>query len=111
MDAFEMLNDASAPRFAKAGDFIPNFEVKFPKKETDFLSLEKPLKVTVSGTKLNISIFEVQIPFKVKLGSDKDIEDATHIYQLFKENINKDEMRKIAAGLGVSKKMVEYGFE
>jgi hypothetical protein len=110
-DAFEMLNDTYAPRFAKEGDFIPNFEVKFPKKETDFLSLEKPLKVTVCGTKLNISTFEVQIPFKVKLGSDKDIEDATHIYQLFKDNINKDEMRKIAAGLGVSKKMVEYGFE
>ncbi len=110
-DAFEMLNDTSAPRFAKDGDFIPNFEMKFPKKETDFLSLEKPLKVIVSGTRLNISAFEVQIPFKVKLGSDKDIEDATHIYQLFKDNINKDEMRKMAVDMGVSKKMVEYGFE
>lgn len=110
-DAFSMLDEKLNPRFAKKGQSVPNFEIKFAKKETDFISLENPLKVVVDDIVFNTSTLEMQVAYKIKLGSDKDIEDATHIYSLFKENINKQKMRDIAEKLGVGKKMVEYGLE
>ena len=70
--------------------------------------LAKP--VVVNGIALNTFTLEMQVAYKVKLGSDKGIEDATYIFELFKERINKEKMRKIATILGVTEKMVEYGF-
>src|SRR5208282_383204 len=77
-DAFSMLDDKLNPRFAKKGKSVPNFELKFPKKETDFISLNNPLKVIIDNNVFNVSTLEMQVAYKVKLGSDKDIEDATH---------------------------------
>jgi hypothetical protein len=110
-DAFDTLNGLLAVRIAKKDEAVPNFEIKFPRKETDFFSLNKPLEVIINNKHLNISPFEVQIPFKIWLGSDKDIEDAAHIYELFKDKLNRELMYNIARGLGVEKRMVENGFK
>ena len=110
-DAFDMLKHNLAIRFAEKGRVIPNFEVKFPKKDTDFLSLSDPLKVVISGHKLLMSPLEIQIPFKIWLGSDKDIEDAVHLYSLFKDKLNKDFMESISSKLKVDKKMIKYGIK
>jgi hypothetical protein len=110
-DAFDTLNELLSIRVAKKNDAIPNFEIKFPKKDTDFVSLNQSLEVVINDKHIRISPFEVQIPFKVWLGSDKDIEDAAHIYELFNEKLNKDLMHNIAKELGVDEKMIEYGFE
>jgi hypothetical protein len=32
--------------------------------------------------------FELQIPYKLFLGSEKDIEDARFLFKLFKDNLN-----------------------
>ena len=53
-----------------------------------------------------ISPLEMQIAFKLSLGSDKDLEDAKHIYELFKEKLNNGEL----LGL-VSKLKVEEAFD
>ena len=37
---------------------------------------------------LYISPLELQIPFKLFLGSEKDIEDARHLYKIFQKYIN-----------------------
>ena len=108
-DAFDMLNSALSIRIAKKGDAVPNFEVKFAKKDIDFLSLNNPLKVTLNNHKLLMSPLEIQIPFKIYLGSEKDIEDATHIYELFKEKLDKKLMENIANKLKVKEMMIEYG--
>ena len=110
-DGFDTLNELLSIRIAKRNEAIPNFEIKFPKKDTDFISLNQPLEVIINDRHLNISPFEVQIPFKLWLGSDKDLEDATHIYEIFKDKLNKEMMNNIAKELGVDKKMVEYGFK
>jgi hypothetical protein len=110
-EAFDILNESLSIRIAKKNEAIPNFEIKFAKKGTDFISLNQPLEVIVNNKHLNISPFEVQIPFKIWLGSDKDIEDAAHVYELFKDKLNRDLMHNIAKELGVEKKMVKNGFE
>lgn len=108
-DAFDFLEKGLAIRIAEKGKAIPNFEIKFPKKDTDFLSLQSPMRVQVNNRTLFMSPLEIQIPFKLWLGTDKDIEDAIHIHELFKGKLNKDIMTNIAKQLGVEKEMRKYG--
>ncbi len=110
-DAFNMLEDSLAIRVARKNEAVPNFEIKFPKKDTDSLSLEKRLKVVLNGKTLFISPLEIQIPFKFWLGTDKDLEDAMHLYGIFKGKLNKSLMSRMGKELKVEKKMREYAIE
>ncbi len=84
----EYLSNNHAIRFSEKGKFVPNMEVKFPKTELDFWSLNNSIKVSLNGSSLFLSKIELQIPFKLFLGSEKDLEDAKFLYELFKDNID-----------------------
>lgn len=85
-DAYnEYLLTGHAIRFSKKSRYIPNVEFKFPKTELDAWTLEKRKEVLLNNRKLFISPLELQIPFKLFLGSEKDIEDARYLYRLFKD--------------------------
>lgn len=109
-EPFSMLEDGLAIRVAKKKTAIPNFEIKFARKDTDFMSLSNPLKVVVNGKAVLMSPLEIQIAFKLWLGSNKDIEDAVHIYSLFKGKLNMELLKEMAKKLNVEKGMVKYGF-
>ncbi|MDE1870519.1 MAG: hypothetical protein KGH71_06120, partial [Candidatus Micrarchaeota archaeon] len=104
-EAFGFLEDGLAIRIAEKGKWIPNFEIKFPKKVLDLTILRTPLKVIVKRRIFFMSPLEVQIPFKLWLGSEKDIEDAVHISELFKGKLNKELMAKMSKELKVEKWM------
>ncbi len=110
-DAISMLEDSLAIRIAKKDVAVPNFEVKFLKKDIDFLSFEKRLKVVLNGKTLFVSPLEIQVPFKFWLGTDKDLEDAMHLFEIFKDALNKPLMRKISKSLKVEEKMKKYAVE
>jgi len=57
-------------------------------------SLQKHMEVKIDRESLNISPLEIQIPFKLYLGSDKDIEDAVYLYELFGEHLNKEKLKQ-----------------
>ena len=85
------LLNHTAIRFCYKGNYIPNIEVKFAFNELnqlDTLSLNEKLEVNLSGNKIFISPIELQIAFKFFLGSEKDIEDAVYIYEIFKDRID-----------------------
>lgn len=84
----EYLLTGHAIRFARKGTFIPNMEFKFPKVELDEWVLNERKEVSINGNKLFISPLELQISFKLFLGSEKDIEDAKYLYKLFKNEID-----------------------
>jgi hypothetical protein len=90
----DYLNNGLALRFSVKGSYLPNMEIKFPKKEFDEVTLRKSLLVRLNGEELRISPLEVQIPFKLLLGSDKDIEDARHLYAVFSECLNEPAMEE-----------------
>lgn len=94
-EAYEryLLNNL-ALRFSRKGSFIPNIEMKFPKIEIDFWTLAEKKEVLLNGYKLFVSPLELQIPFKLYLGSEKDIEDAKHLYKLFKDKLNLELLQK-----------------
>ncbi|MBI4015834.1 MAG: nucleotidyltransferase [Candidatus Aenigmarchaeota archaeon] len=102
-DAFEILSDNIAIRIAKAEKTLPNFEVKFAKKDTDFYSMKKRLAVNLPDGKIYISPIEMHIAYKLYLGSEKDMEDAYHVYKLLKNNIDIGELKRLINMLGVEK--------
>jgi hypothetical protein len=91
-DAKEAYNDYLSSgislRFAKKNTFIPNIEFKFPKMDLDSWTIQKRKKVVVNDHHFYIAPLELQIAFKLRLGSEKDIEDARHLYKLFEENLD-----------------------
>ncbi|MEX0920624.1 MAG: hypothetical protein WDZ69_03545 [Candidatus Pacearchaeota archaeon] len=111
-EAFGMLNE-HAIRFSKKGLPVPNMEFKVMKNKDDEYSFHRKIKVKTIGGELYISPLEMQIAFKLDLGSEKDLEDASHLYELFKDKLNKEEMAKIINQFGVKDKFElikkEYG--
>lgn len=88
-DAYDSyLADNHALRFSRKGEFIPNMEIKFPKVELDFWTLSSRKEVLLNKSRLYISPIELQIPFKLFLGSEKDIEDAKYLHSIFKEHLD-----------------------
>lgn len=76
-------------RFSRKGQPIPNIEFMFPKAEDlDNWVLKNGKNVRLNKHALKISPIELQIAYKLFLASNKDIEDARHLFQLFKENLN-----------------------
>jgi hypothetical protein len=94
LEAFEMLN-VHAIRFFSKGKPIPNIEFKFIKNDSDRYSFDNKIKLILKDNSLFISPLEMQIAYKLFLSSekaDKDMEDARHLYKLFKDNINKEKL-------------------
>jgi len=84
----EYLSSSISIRFSRKDNFIPNVEFKFPKVELDDWTLSERKRVILNDHQLFISPLELQIPYKLFLGSEKDIEDAKHIYRVFQDKID-----------------------
>ncbi len=105
-EAFEdYLNEKLAVRFAEKGMVQPNFEVKFPKTDLNQYSLKNKIIVEIGKEKLNTSKMELQIAFKLYLGSGKDIEDAIHLWEMFKGRLNMELFNGFVKRLGVERKV------
>ena len=92
---FEMLDEGLAIRAAQGDRVIPNAELKFCKDDFDRFSLDNRLKAIIGRRHVYISPIELQIAYKLWLGSDKDIEDATYLWELFEDRIDRKLMREL----------------
>jgi predicted nucleotidyltransferase len=103
------LTQSTSIRFAKRGEFLPNIEFMFPKaEELDNWVLQNAREVILNGTRLRISPFELQIAYKLFLGSDKDIEDARHLYKMFKDNLDDALLRQFLIKLDKQDRFNKY---
>ena len=94
-EVYNYINESIALRFAEKGETIPNMEVKFAKRLLDLEVFTDFIKVKTKEGTINISSLERQIAFKrYYLKSDKDLEDAKHIEETFKEDINIERIKK-----------------
>ncbi|MFQ5620267.1 MAG: hypothetical protein ACE5FT_00315 [Candidatus Nanoarchaeia archaeon] len=108
-DAYNMLKTHQlAIRFSYPHTFIPNMEVKFPKTPLDQWTLDERKQVVLNNHKLMIPPLEMQIAFKIRLGSEKDIEDARHLYKVFKEHLSPALLAEYCAKLNIQEKAKEY---
>ena len=104
---YDMLKDDLAVRFAEEGKAIPNFEVRFASDEFERDALENKIKVELDNKTLYISPIELQIAYKLYLGSEKDLEDALHLYQLFVDKIDKEMLKEYSEKLSVGDRLDE----
>ncbi|ACS32740.1 hypothetical protein [Thermococcus gammatolerans] len=98
---YEMLAGRLGIRMVRKGEIIPNAEIKFPKDAFHREALEKRIPVWFNGRVIYISPIELQIAYKLYLGTDKDLEDAFFLYELFKEKIDWRALNDYAGRLGV----------
>lgn len=104
-----MLENRLAIRAALKNTVIPNIEIKFVKNDLDIISLNEHRVVKIGKESINISPVELQIAFKLHLGSDKDIEDAVYLYDIFIEHLDKAKLKHYTGKLKVSG--ADYGIE
>lgn len=110
-DAYEILREKSSVRFAEKGTFDPNFEIKFPQNELNEYSIDNALKVKIGkGRTIKIGPIELQLAYKLYLGSEKDYEDAAHIYVIFKNDINKSVLRHFLEKLRIKASVIKKVF-
>ena len=105
-EAYDYLR-GSAIRFSLIGKPIPNVEFKIIKNDLDRYSFNNKIKVLLDEGSVFISPFEMHIAYKLFLGSEKDLEDAKHIYELFKEDLNIKELNSLLETLKVKNKFEE----
>ncbi|MDD1730122.1 MAG: hypothetical protein LUQ50_13760 [Methanospirillum sp.] len=99
---YSMLLSGSGVRLCEKDSFIPNIEIKFIKNESDEYSFINRIKLVSSEKTFFISPLEIQIAYKLWLGSDKDIEDAIFLYTVSKQMINKDLFYEFCSSFGVN---------
>lgn len=101
------LKSGLALRFAVKGTIEPNFEVKLPRTELNLYSLNNRIRVHTPFGSLWTSKIELQMAFKLYLGSEKDIEDAAHLWHIFKDQIDKEIFMGFARRLKVLDRIKE----
>lgn len=89
---FEMLGENLGIRISKKEEIIPNIELKIIKNEVEQCVLDNRLKVLLDENNLYISPIEIQIAYKLFLGSEKDIIDAIHLNKIFQNYIKQEEL-------------------
>jgi len=107
-EAFEdFLTQKLAVRFAEEGKHMPNFELKFSSNPTHEYSLRHKIKVILNSKTFYTSSIELQIAYKLYLGSDKDLEDAIHLWAIFKKHLDASLVAYWASELGVKDRLKE----
>jgi hypothetical protein len=92
---YSMLCGRLAVRIAGAGRIIPNVERKFKKDDFDRYAMSRAKAVEFDDIRFFVSPIELQIPYKLYLGSDKDTEDAVYLWVLFREMLDGDLLRTV----------------
>lgn len=93
-EVYSYLEEGIAVRFANKGETIPNIEVKFARKLLDLEVFTDFITVKTEKGIIKISSLERQIAFKrYYLCSDKDLEDAKHLEETFKEQIDREKIK------------------
>ena len=108
-ELYSYLEDGLAIRFAK-GPAIPNLEIKYTKDKLDEETFENYITLILPGEKLKISSLEGQIAFKEEyLGDDKDMEDALHLREIFKGQLDNAKINKVKEAIKFVRKSNKNG--
>jgi hypothetical protein len=103
----ETLSDGLRQRVAEEGQMIPNFELWFVKNEYEQAALASPLTARIGPAEINLSPLELQVAYKLFLGSEKDFEDALHLYDVFEGHLDEDRLQRYVTELEVTEAYAE----
>ena len=97
----DYLEEQLAIRFSQKDVVIPNVEFKWAGTEQQKRALQDRLCVQLSKKPLSISALELQIAYKLYLGSDKDVEDARYLFELFRKHLDLHKLQNEIQELGL----------
>jgi hypothetical protein len=98
---YEMLENGDNIWVAPDDHMTPHLEVKFVRDEFDYAALENAITARIGDEVLEIGPLELQIAYKLYLGAQKDVEDAVHLYTLFRESLSVSRLEQWVTRLGV----------
>ncbi len=104
---YDMLTGKMGIRIANTGQFIPNIELKFFKDAVDLSVFQNRLEVILPKASVFISPIEIQIAYKLYLGSPKDIEDALFLFEIFRKYLDYKMLKELMKTFNV--RGDEYG--
>ncbi|WP_136592178.1 hypothetical protein [Salinigranum halophilum] len=87
---------------APSDQMTPHLEVKFPSDEFDRASISNAIDAHIAGETIPVGPLELQIAYKLYLGGQKDLEDAAHLYLLFRESLSTTALESWVDDLGVT---------
>lgn len=97
-------------RFIYNGMILPNVEARLATTRFHRHAIENGIRVVINDEHvLRISSIELQIAYKIRLGSDKDVGDAVFLYTLFKEVLDLEELQRWCNELNVDCSVLEMG--
>ena len=92
-EAYDLLKEGISLRVIQGKEVFPNFELKLTSSQLSKTSMSERIKVVLEEGQLYISPLELQIAYKLYLGSDKDFEDARHLYRFLKDYLDVDKLK------------------
>lgn len=98
---YEMLANGDPIWVAPTDQVTPHLEVKVVRDEFDRASLSNAISAQIAGESIPIGPLELQIAYKLYLGAQKDIEDAVHLYTLFRETLTPSRLETWVSRLDV----------
>lgn len=101
-DCYETLADDLPIRVARDGEHVPNVELKFASDEYDRAALRETVAVTIGDESLTIGSLELQIAYKLKMGADRDYEDALYLHEVLGTNLNQRALEEYVKRLDVT---------
>lgn len=96
-----MLENGDNIWVAPEDQITPHLEVKFVRDEFDRASLTNAITAQIDSHSIPIGPLELQVAYKLSLGSRKDVEDAVHLYTLFEESLSVSHLEDWVTRLGV----------
>jgi len=97
-----ILASGSGIRLSEKDAFIPNIEIKFTRNESDAYSFKNRIPLIINDRTFWIGPLEMQIAYKLWLGSGKDIEDAIYIREISRDFIDEVLLRDFCSSFGVN---------
>lgn len=102
----EYLSQGCGIRFSQKGTIIPNIEFKCVHGDDDDISITQARLLVLNNNPLRISPLEMQIAYKMYLGSDKDFEDAKFLFDLLNEHLDKAKLNSFLAAFNTKTTLV-----
>jgi len=97
-----ILASGSGIRLSEKDAFIPNIEIKFTRNESDAYSFKNRIPLIINDRTFWIGPLEMQIAYKLWLGSGKDIEDAIYIREISRDFIDEVLLQDFCSSFGVN---------
>jgi len=94
-EIYDYLKDKLSVRYIYRHKDLPNMELKMARDKLDEIQIKNRKKYGLTGQDLWFAEIEMFLAFKEELlKSKKDIEDATHIREVYSDEINKSKINK-----------------